>query len=100
MQRREAAPGRAPIGMTIEKIGASQCDHQDAATCRALNEVDDEIEETLVRPLQILEDENHRAVLRLPLKESPQRPEQVFATTGRHRIEPEQACEARHQPSA
>src|SRR5205814_3982867 len=65
---------------------------------RPLEQVLDEVEQSRVRPLQVLEDEQHRAVLCEPLEEEPPGGEEILPVARRVLREPEQMRQARLEP--
>ena len=68
------APGRPPL----RQFRACERDDEDPLVARPLEQVLDEIEQALVRPLQILEHEHDRVRVGHPLEEQPPRGEELL----------------------
>ena len=68
-ERRGVQLAAAPAGSTFEELGPRRRDHEQRHVRYPLDELVDEVEEALVRPVQILEDENERAAFGHRLEE-------------------------------
>jgi hypothetical protein len=53
----------APAGPAVEELGARSAEDEDRHVRRPVDEVVDEVEEAVVRPVQILEDEDERSLI-------------------------------------
>ena len=84
------APGRAPL----EQVRAGQGDHVQRRVPRPLEEVLDEVEQALVRPLHVLEGEDGRVDVGETLEEKPPGREQVLLVAQLVLREPEQLRQA------
>ena len=79
VDRRGAADRRAPAGSPIEQIGARLGKDEDRRRPRPGQEVLDEVEQALVGPLEVPEDEDRRRLLGQPLEERPPCREELLA---------------------
>ncbi len=95
----EVAPARAPVGAPLKQLRPGERDHQDRVADRPLQEVVDELDEAGVGPLEILEDENGRALERDALEERPPGVEELGAAARRSVADAEQREERRRQAS-
>jgi hypothetical protein len=69
----------APAGSPSEELGAGGADDEDRHTGRPVDEVIDEVEESFVSPVEVLEDEYERSLLCERLHEAPPRGEALGA---------------------
>ena len=88
-------PGRAPL----RKLGPRQGDHQDRCVARPLQHGLDEVEQTGVGPVQVLEDQHGRATVGHPLDVPAPRTEQLFTVAHRGRGEAQQVAQPRFHPA-
>ena len=56
----EAALPGTPVRTTVEEVGAGQGDDVDRMAARPCQQLLDEVEEAVIRPLEVLEDHDHR----------------------------------------
>ena len=104
LQRRKRDRGRvrlpsAPALPALEQFRPRSAENEDRRRPRPLDELVDEIEEPLVGPVEVLEDEHHRPLLRNRLEEAPPRGE-ALALDDRLvvRGEPDKAAQPRCHP--
>ena len=91
----------APIRAAVEQLGARRAQQHDRRAPRTADELVDEVEERGVGPVEILEDQDERVVVRHRLEEPAPRGEQVVAgDIARRPAEAEQRREPRAQPVA
>ncbi len=76
-RRRRVDLAAAPTGTTREQLGTRRAEGEQRDSARPVDEVVDEVEQRLVGPVQVLEDEDERAIVRYRLEE---------ATPGRKRL--------------
>ncbi len=98
--QRRGVPGGAPRRPAIRKLGPGQRQHEDGVVLRPLEQIFDEVEEPLVRPLHVLEDQDHRSAGGHPFDEQPPGGEDVLP--GRRALalfEPQQVAQPRLQPA-
>ena len=69
--RRRVALAASPPGAAIEKLGSSRTDQHERNAARPIRHVVDEVEQIVVGPVEILEDEDERIRLGDRLEESP-----------------------------
>ena len=67
----------------LTELGPGEAEHEDRVLVRPLEQVVDEIEQTVTGPLQVLEDHHHRLVLGEALEEHPPAREQLLACQAR-----------------
>ena len=89
------APGRA----ALEQLRPGERQHVDRRVARPLEQVLDEVEQRLIRPLHVLEDEHRRVDVGQPLEEQPPGREQVLALVAAL-LQREQVREARLDEAA
>ena len=102
-ERREVAPPGTPVAPSVEELGAGQRDDVDRPFARPVEDVVDEVEQSVVGPLEVLEDEHHDTQLGDPLEEDAPGGEQRFAVgsfVGVARLQTEQLGQARLHPAA
>ena len=90
-----------PARSSIQELGPRSRDDQDRHTRRPVGEVVDEVEQPVVRPLEILEDEHERPPLRDRLEQPPPRRERLARTSGGCRVgraEPHERACGSHDP--
>ncbi len=97
-QRSEAHSHRAPVlgspvGSPVEKVGPSKRYHEDRRARRPLYQLAYEVEQALVRPVEVLEDEHHRALKCDVLKERPESGEQLRSRVRRHLSQAQETIE-------
>ena len=61
LEDRGATPAHAPAGPPLDQLGAAGDEHQQAAREAAAEVIRDELEQAVVRPVHVLEDEDERA---------------------------------------
>ncbi len=86
---------RLPRRPPLPQLRPGEREHHDWEVGRPLQQVVDEVEQPAIRPLQVLEHEHHRRVLREPLEEQAPAREQVRAVGIRALLEPQQVREPR-----
>ena len=91
-----AAEGRA----TVEQFRAGEHHDQDGSVLRPLEQVLDEVEQSRVGPLQVLEHEHHRALLGDALEEDPPSGKKRVPAARRSRLDPKQGKQRRLDPAA
>ncbi len=75
--RRRVALPAAPAGAPLQQLGTGGAHAEERDAAGPLDEVVDEIEQAVVRPLQVVEDEDERPSLRERLEELPPRCEDL-----------------------
>ena len=101
-RRRRAARARSsprsaclrPSPAGAKELGPSRADDEHRHSGRPVDEVVDEVEQALVRPVQVLEDENERAALGDGLEEPPPGGERLRSTIAAGRARPRPARRA------
>ena len=78
VERAEVALAGAPARPALEQLRACERDHVERRVARPLEQVLDEVEQALVRPLHVLEREHRRIDVGEPLEEQPPRREQIL----------------------
>ena len=76
-ERRRVSLAAAPAAAAVEQLGPRRRDDQHRHVRGPFREVVDEVEQAVVRPVQILEDEHERAALGDRLEEAPPRRERL-----------------------
>ena len=71
-RRRIQLPAR-PAGFHVEQLGPCNAEEQDRNAARPVEDVLDELEHGRLRPLEIVDDEYERRVLRASLEQRPRR---------------------------
>ena len=89
-QRDEVASTGTPSRAPIEQLWTGQGDDEDRMAGRPLEEVVDEVEQSRIRPLQVLEDQDGRTLRGDTLEERPPGREQLVPVAGRGVAEPQQ----------
>jgi hypothetical protein len=69
------ARAATPAGATLEQLRSRGADHEHGNSAGPVDEMLNEIEQIVIRPMQILEDEHQRALLGEPLEVAPPRRE-------------------------
>ena len=95
----EVAPAGAPVGPSLEQLRPGQRDDEDRDVAAPLEQVVDEVEQARVGPVEVLEDEDDRAVVGDALEERPPRREQLLASAGGRIADAEQGEERRLDPA-
>ena len=98
--RDRATAVRAPAGPPLEELGAGQGQDEDRARPAPVEQVFEEVEQAVIGPLEVLDDEGDRAGLGESLEEGPPRGEQLGPAAGRRLADPEQDEDARLDPGA
>ena len=99
VQRDERPMSHAEVGPPIEKLRARQGHDQDRPLARPLEEMLDEVEQPVVGPLQIFEDEHSRAAVGDPLEERAPCAEQLLARRPIGFVDAEQCTQGRLEPA-
>ena len=86
-ERREAALAGSPGRAALEKLGPGEGDDVDRLAAGPGQEILDEVEEPLIGPLEVLEDEHHGRLLGDALEVGPPRREQLAALRLRAALE-------------
>ena len=97
--RDRAAPIRAPARSAFEQLRAGEGDHEDRVAPAPVEEVLDEVEQAVVGPLEVLEDEGDRARRGDPLEERPPGREELLAAARRCVLDTEQGQQAGLDPA-
>ncbi len=89
-ERRVCEQPAAPGGANVEKLGARERQHEDGEIAQSRREQLDEVEQSDVGPVEVLEDQHRRLICGDPFDEAPDRQEQAVAVgRGLRRIEAE-----------
>ena len=96
----EVAGVAAPVRAAVEEFRPSQGHHEDWHAFRPPEQMVDEVEQSRVGPLEVLEDEDRGGLQRNPLEEDPPGGEEDLATTGRRRLQAQQRQERRFDPAS
>ncbi len=83
------------LGMPALQLRSREAEHEDRPVARPLEQVSDELDESGVRPLEILEEERDWPLLRHPLEEDAPSAEQLLLCPSRTFLEPEQVKDPR-----
>ena len=94
-ERGEAALRRAPRRPPLEQLRAGGRDDEDRPVARPVEQVLDEVEQRIVGPVQILEEQDRRRRIGKALEEDAPRAEQVLLVARAARLQPEQLGQAR-----
>ena len=94
-QRGEVAEVRAPAGMPRRDLRPGEGDDVDPVRARPVEQVLDELDECGIRPVDVLEDHDHRVLVGHPLDEEAPGGEEVLAVGSDALGEPEQMLEPR-----
>jgi hypothetical protein len=91
VERLEQDRGRVELATTpsrtsVEKLRARQADEQNRRVTREVGDVLDEIEQTRLCPVQVVEDEHERALVRESLEEAADGPERLVGRCGLERL--------------
>ena len=81
-ERRLVARGLTELGMARLQLGAGEAEDEDRVAPRPLEKVGDELDQRGVGPLQVLEEEHDRELLREPLEEQSPGAEELFLAPG------------------
>src|SRR5205823_381950 len=99
--RERIAFSATPAGAAVEELRTRRAEHEERRAVDPIRELVDEVEEIVVRPVQVLEDEDERALLRKCLEEPSPGPEALappIATELALRTEPDERPELRFDP--
>ena len=89
--RRQRVQGQTrPVGTHPREVRPAQRQHEDREVRRPLEEVFDEVEQAGVGPLEVLEQEDDRMLVREALEEQPPAGEQVRPVRGDALLEPQE----------
>ena len=92
-------PGGAHRGPTLDELGPGEGDDQDRLVARPLEDRIDEVEQAVVRPLEVLEDEGDRAERGDALEEAAPCAELLVAVAAGCALEAEQHAQVRLDPA-
>ncbi len=87
--------GRAERRPVLDELGTGQHDDEDRPVAGGGEQPLDELEQALVGPVEVLEDEHRRAPVRDPLEQGPPRGGQLFRAARRRALETEQGRQPR-----
>ena len=99
LHRRQAAHVGAPSRAPLVDLRTSQRYHEDRPVAGPIEQLLDEIEHALVRPLHVLEDEHRRAAIGDALEECAPHGEELVARPGRHGLERQQPSQPGLDPA-
>ena len=94
-----APDARPPAGPAFEELRTRLCQHEDGRFARPGEEVLDEVEQSLVGPLQVPEDEHHRRLASEAFEERAPGGKELFAALSRELVESEQAGQSGLDPA-
>ena len=99
MQDGRAPNADSPVRPAVAQLGPGQGQHEDRRRAAPLQQRLEEVEQTRVGPVQVLEDEHRRAVLSDALEEPPPGAEELVAVA-RWAVETDEVTEPRLDPAS
>ena len=100
VERAEPAPAGSPGSPLLGELGPRKDEDEQREAARPLQQVLDEVEQSGVSPLHVLEHENGRRMLGEPFEEDPPGGEEILLVTGCGSLEREQVGQAWLDPLA
>ncbi len=100
VEGREAALAGAPARALLRELRPREREDEERVAPRPVEQVLEEVEQTGVSPLDVLEDQDGRRLLGEPLEEDPPGGEEVLLVAGRAVLEAEEVREARLDPGS